>query len=64
MTNTTMTQERILRLAFRQAVLDWGEHKYRADRLPGNKVAACKEQQKWKEVQELGKMLKEITEAK
>lgn len=59
-----MTQEKILRLAFRQAVLDWGECKVRADRLPGNKVAAYKEQQKWKEVQELEKMLKEITEAK
>mgnify|MGYP000109713390 FL=1 len=59
-----MTQEKILRLAFRQAVLDCGECKDRADRLPGNKVAAYKEQQKWKEVQELEKMLKEITEAK
>ncbi len=28
-----MTQEKILRLAFRQAVLDWGECKDRADRL-------------------------------
>ncbi len=64
MTSTTMTQEKILRLAFRQAVLVWGECKDRADRLPGNKVAAYKEQQKWKEVQELEKMLKEITEAK
>lgn len=63
MTNTTMTQERILRLAFIQAVLDWGEHKYIADRLPGNSFAAYKEQQKRKEVQELEKMLKEITEA-
>lgn len=59
-----MTQEKILRLAFRQAVLVWGEHKDRADRLPGNKVAARNEQRKWKEVQELEKMLKEITEAK
>lgn len=59
-----MTQEKILRLAFRQAVLDWGECKDRADRLPGNKVAAYKEQQKWKDVQELEKMLKEITEDK
>lgn len=64
MTSTTMTQERILKLAFMKAVLDWGEEKYIADRLPGNKVAAYKEQQKWKEVQELEKMLKEITEAK
>ena len=64
MTNTTMTQEIILKLAFRQAVLDWGECKDRADRLPGNKVAAYKEQRKWEEVQELEKMLKEITEAK
>lgn len=64
MTNTTMTQEKILKLAFRQAVLDWGKHKDRADSLPGNKVAAYKEQQKWKEVKELEKMLKEITEAK
>lgn len=64
MTSTTMTQEKILRLAFRQAVLDWGEERYIADRLPGNKFAAYKEQQKWKEVQELEKMLKEITEAK
>lgn len=64
MTNTTMTQEKILRLAFRQAVLDWGELKYIADGLPGNKVAAYKAQQKWEEVQELEKMLKEITEAK
>lgn len=64
MTNTTMTQEKILRLAFKQAVLVWGEYKDRADRLPGNKVAACNEQRKWEEVQELEKMLKEITEAK
>lgn len=64
MTSTTMTQEKILRLAFRQAVLVWGEFKYRADKLPDNKLAAYKEQQKWKEVQELEKMLKEITEAK
>lgn len=64
MTNTTMTQEKILRLAFRQAVLDWGELKYIADRLPGNTFAACKEQQKREDVQELEKMLKEITEAK
>lgn len=64
MTNTTMTREKILRLAFRQAVLDWGEHKYIADRLPGNTFAACKEQQKREDVQELEKMLKEITEAK
>lgn len=64
MTNTTMTQEKILKLAFRQAVLDWGKCKDRADRLPGNQFAAYKEQQKWKEVQELEKMLKEITEAK
>lgn len=64
MTNTTMTQEKILRLAFRRAVLDWDEYKDRADRLPGNKVAAYKAQQKWEEVQELEKMLKEITEAK
>lgn len=46
MTNTTMTQEKILKLAFMKAVLDWGKCKDRADRLPGNKVAACKEQQK------------------
>lgn len=59
-----MTQEKILRLAFRQAVLVWGECKYIADKLPGNKLAAYKEQQKWEEVQELEKMLKEITEAK
>ncbi len=59
-----MTQEKILRLAFRQAVLDWGECKDRADRLPGNKLAAYKEQQKWEEVQELEKMLKKITETK
>lgn len=64
MTSTTMTQERILKLAFMKAVLDWGECKDRADRLPGNQFAACREQQKWKEVQELEKMLKEITEAK
>lgn len=64
MTSTKMTQEKILRLAFRQAVLDWGECKDRADRLPGNKLAAYKEQQKWEKVQELEKMLKEITEAK
>ena len=59
-----MTQEKILRLAFKQAVLVWGEYKDRADRLPGNKLAAYKEQQKREEVQELEKMLKEITEAK
>lgn len=64
MTSTTMTQERILKLAFMKAVIDWGVCKDRADRLPGNKVAAYKEQQKRKEVQELEKMLKEITEAK
>lgn len=64
MTNTTMTQEKILRLAFRQAVLDWGKYKDRADRLPGNKTAARNEQRKREEVQELEKMLKEITEAK
>lgn len=64
MTSTTMTQEKILRLAFRQAVLVWGEYKDRADKLPGNKVAARNEQRKWEEVQELEKMLKEITEAK
>lgn len=29
MTNTTMTQERILKLAFMKAVLDWGECKDR-----------------------------------
>lgn len=64
MTSTTMTQERILKLAFMKAVLDWGECKDRADRLPGNEVAARNEQRKWEEVQELEKMLKEITEAK
>lgn len=37
MTNTTMTQEKILRLAFRQAVLDWGEHK-----ILGNHVSEIK----------------------
>lgn len=46
-----MTQEKILRLAFRQAVLVWGEYKDRADRLPGNKIAARNEQRKWEEVQ-------------
>lgn len=64
MASTTMTQEKILRLAFRQAVLDWGKYKAGAGRLPGNKIAARNEQQKWKEVQELEKMLKEITKAK
>lgn len=64
MASTTMTQEKILRLAFRQAVLVWGEYKDRADRLPGNKTAACNEQRKREEIKELEKMLKEITEAK
>lgn len=64
MTNTTMTQEKILALALAAAIQVWYEHKKRADEFPGNKIAAYKEQQKWKEVQELEKMLKEITEAK
>ena len=54
-----MTQEKILRLAFRQAVLVWGEYKDRADRLPGNKIAARNEQRKWEEVQEL-EMIRDI----
>lgn len=52
-----MTQEQILRLAFRQALIDWGKYKDRANRIPGNKIAARNEQQKWEEVKELEKML-------
>lgn len=59
-----MTQEKILRLAFRQALLDWGKSKDRADSLPGNKLAARNEQRKQEEVKELEKMLEEITKVK
>ena len=58
-----MTQEKILTLALEEAIRVWGEFKDRAKRLD-NESAKRNEQQKWKEVQELKKMLKEITEAK
>lgn len=59
-----MTQEKILTLALTEAIRVWREFKDRAKRLPDNESAKRNEQQKWKEVQELKKMLKKITETK
>lgn len=59
-----MTQEKILTLALEEAIRVWGEFKDRAKRLPDNESAKRNEQQKWKEVQELKKMLQAIEEAK
>ena len=53
-----MTQEKILRLAFRQAVLVWGEYKDRADRLPGNKIAARNEQRNGRKSKSLKRCLR------
>lgn len=56
-----MTQEKILRLAIREAENVWERYYERLERLPGNKIAAYKEQQAWVELMELKKMLQEIT---
>nr|DAR02812.1 MAG TPA: hypothetical protein [Caudoviricetes sp.] len=58
-----MTQEKIT-LALREALLDWFDLKKIAEKFPKSSVARNKAQRKLNEVQELEKMLKEITEAK
>lgn len=58
-----MTQEKIT-LALREALLVWFDLKKIAEKFPKSSVARNKAQRKWNEVQELEKMLKEITEAK
>lgn len=56
-----MTQEKILKLAIREARNVWGRCYEKSKRLPGNKIAAYQEQQTWAELMELEKMLQEIT---
>ena len=58
-----MTQEE-LKLALREAVLVWCDLKKIAEKFPKSSVDRNKAQRKLNEVQELEKMLKEITEAK
>lgn len=58
-----MTQEE-LKSALREAVLVWCDLKKIAEKFPKSSVARNKAQRKFNEVQELEKMLKEITEAK
>lgn len=58
-----MTQEE-LKSALREAVLVWCNLKKIAEKFPKSSVARNKAQRKLNEVQELEKMLKEITEAK
>ena len=58
-----MTQEEF-KSALREAVLVWCDLKKIAEKFPKSSVARNKAQRKLNEVQELEKMLKEITEAK
>lgn len=58
-----MTQEKI-KLALREALLDWFDLKKIEEKFPKSSVARNKAQRKWNEVEKLANMLQAIEEAK
>ncbi len=55
-----MTQERMTRLAYHGALTIWGHLNEIAETDPSNEAIKAKEQEAWKELQELHQMMPEI----